>query len=64
MARDECLGAEVTDKPARASGAHSCCPGQLGSGGQFPLEGCASILRLGWPGVCGEVGGGWGQMGI
>lgn len=32
---------------------HSCCRGQLGGGWQFPLEGCASILRLGWPDVCG-----------
>ena len=40
----------LASQPGQGLGQIAVAPDSEGSGWHFPLEGCASILRLGWPG--------------
>lgn len=40
----------LASQPGQGLGQIAVAPDSGGSGWHFPLEGCASILRLGWPG--------------
>lgn len=39
----------LVSQPGEGEGHTDVAPGNEGGGWQWKLEGCASILRLGWP---------------